>query len=181
MDYVNDTATPIQAAYSDRMTEKLPPKTKNHARSPNPAATRSHAPIRPLLRKRPASGKAGDVISLDHWIANHGGTTSTYEKLPHRIQFSKYISPQSSEQRVEELTREKSFLLQKLIYFKTFRAAETRLFESITTLCTEMEGVSARLREILNKRSKARIQAEVDLCSYWGIDFGDGNVEDAIF
>lgn len=82
---------------------------------------------------------------------------------------------------MEEFTREKSFLLQELVYFKASRAAEARLFESITTLCTEMEGVFARLKESLNERSKARIQAEVDLCGYWGIDFGDGNVEDAVF
>jgi hypothetical protein len=181
LDDVNDTATPLKAASSDRMTEKLPAKTKNRARLPKPATTRSHAPIRPLPRKRPVSGKAEDVTSLDHWIADHGETTSTYEKLPHRIQSSKYISPQSPEQRVEELTREKSFLLQELVYFKASRATEARLFESITTLCTEMEGVLARFKETLNERSKARTQAEVDLCSYWGINFGDGNVEDAIF
>lgn len=180
LDYAKDTASPLKAVSSDRMTEKRPPKTKNHARLPKPATTWSHAPIRPLPRKRPVSGKAGDVTSLDYLIANHGGTTSAFEELPHRIQSSKY-PPQSPEQRVEELTREKSFLLQELVYFKASRAAEARLFESVTLLCTEMEGVLARLKETLNERFKARTQAEVDLCSYWGIDFGDGNVENTIF
>jgi len=42
--------------------------------------------IHPVYRQRPKSGKAGDVTPLDHWIATHGGTTSSYEELPHRIQ-----------------------------------------------------------------------------------------------
>ena len=165
LDYVNDTAISIKAVSSDRITEKLP-KTKNYARSPNSATTRSYMSIQSLLCKRPASGKAGNIIFLDYWIANYSKTTSTYKKLLYRIQFSKYILLQSSEQQVKELTREKSFLLQKLIYFKIFRATETKLFESIIIFCTEIEKISARLRKILNKKSKTRIQTEINLCSY---------------
>jgi len=182
LDYAPDNAIPpLKAPSCDHLAEQRPSRTKNHARSPKPAKTRIHAPIRPLARKRPVSGKAGDVTSLDHWIANHGGTTSTYEELPHRIQSSTYIPPQSLEQRVEELTREKSFLLQELVYVKTSRAAEAKFFQSVSATVTEMGGVLARLKDALDERSRARMQAEVDLCSYWGIHFGDGNVEDAIF
>ena len=67
------------------------------------------------------------------------------------------------------------------MYFKVCRTADAKFFESITTCCTEMETLPARFKDVLNERSGARKQAEADLCSYWGIDFGDGNVEDAVF
>jgi len=63
---VNDTAIPLKTVSSDRMTEKLPAKIKNRARLSKSATIRSYAPIRSLSRKRPVSGKAGDVISLDY-------------------------------------------------------------------------------------------------------------------
>lgn len=182
LDYAPDNAMPpLKASSCDHLPEQRPSRTENHLRSPKVAKTRIHAPIGPLPRTRPVSGKAGDVTSLDHWIANHGGTTSTYEELPHRIQSSKYIPPQSLEQRVEELTREKSFLLQELVYFKASRAAEAKFFQSVSATVAEVGDVLTRLKDALDERSRSRTQAEVDLCSYWGIDFGDGNVEDAIF
>ena len=89
LDYAEDKAIPpLAAASRDRLTEQWPPITKNHVRLPMPGKTRIHASIRPLTRKHPISGKAGDVTFLDHWIADHGRTTSSYEELPHRIQSS---------------------------------------------------------------------------------------------
>jgi hypothetical protein len=63
---VNDTATPLKAVSSDRMTEKLPTKIKNRARLPKSATTRSHAPIQSLSRKRSVFDKVKDVTSLNH-------------------------------------------------------------------------------------------------------------------
>lgn len=179
-DYSRNEAISSPTAESrKRSTEQRLPTAKSlHPRS---TKTRVHAPIRPLIRQRPPSGKAGDVTSLDHWIAGHGGTTSSYEELSHRIQSFKYSSSQSSQQRVEELTREKSFLLQELMYFKASRTIEAKFFEAVNSFCVDMETTLARLKDALNERSKARTQAEADLCNYWGIDFADGNVEDAIF
>ncbi len=137
--------------------------------------------IHSVYRQRPKSGKAGDVTPLDHWIATHEGTTSSYEELPHRIQESKNHQPLTSEERVEELTHEESFLLQELAYHKEIRAAESRFLEKATELRAELQVILTEFDQALHKRWGERTQAELGLCSYWGIDFGDGNVEDVIF
>lgn len=82
---------------------------------------------------------------------------------------------------MEELTHEKSFLLQKLAYRKEIRAAESRFLEKATELRAELQVVLTEFDQALQKRWRERTQAELGLCSYWGIDFGDGNVEDVIF
>ena len=39
----------------------------------------------------------------------------------------------------------------------------------------------AKLEDALKDRAEKRADAESTLLSYWGIDFGDGNIEDTIF
>ena len=56
-----------------------------------------------------------------------------------------------------------------------------RFLEKVTKLRAEMEAVLAELDRAMDQRSRERTQAESNLCSYWGIDFGDGNVEDIVF
>ena len=137
--------------------------------------------MHPLVRDRLKSGRAGDVTPLDHRIAKGGGKTSAYEELPHRLKLSKRHQPLTSEERVVDLTYEKSFLLQELVYHKENRAAEMEFVEEITKLRAEMKTIVARFDRALDERSRRRARAESDLCSYWGIDFGDGNVEDIVF
>lgn len=176
---------PLSNGSQGQSQEQLSAGRKNpserHVTFQEPERMREQALIHPLFRKRPRSGRAGDVTSLDHQIARHGGTTSSYEELPHRLESSKTHQPLTPGERVIELTYEKSFLLQELVYRKDTRAAEMRFLEKVTKLRAEMEAVLAELDRAMDERSRARAQAESDLCSYWGIDFGDGNVEDIVF
>jgi len=56
-----------------------------------------------------------------------------------------------------------------------------RFLKKVTKLHAEMEAVLAELDRAMNQQSRERTQAESNLCSYWGIDFGDGNVKDIVF
>jgi hypothetical protein len=149
-------------------------RDNRHVTFQDPQAKRRLSSIHPAFRRRPASGRAGDVVALDDQIARHGGTTSTYEQLPHRLQISKQRRPVSSAERVVELTRTNGYLLQELAYHKDTRAADMKFHETVMELY-------AKLEDALKERSQKRADAESTLLSYWGIDFGDGNVEDTVF
>ncbi len=139
------------------------------------------AMIHPLFRQRPESGRAGNIGALDDRIARHGGTTSSYEELPHRLKISKKHQPMTPSERVMELTKTNGFLLQELAYHKDTRAAEMRFLEKATKLRLDMEAALADFDCALKERSKARADAESILLNYWGIDLGDGNIEDSVF
>ncbi len=51
-----------------------------------------------MFRKRLKSERAGDVTSLNHHIASHEKTTSSYEELPHRLKLFKTHQPLTSEE-----------------------------------------------------------------------------------
>ena len=124
------------------------------------------------LRRR--SGRAGDVATLDDQIARSGGTTFTYEQLPHRLRISKQSRPVSSAERVIELTRANGYLLQELAYYKDIQSADVTFYRTVMDL-------HAELRDALKKRSEKRADAESTLLRHWNIDIGDGNIEDAVF
>ena len=143
--------------------------------------TQRQATIHPIFRERLGSGRAGNIGALDDWITRHGGTTSSYEELPHRLRISKKHQPMTPSERVIELTKTNGFLLQELAYHKDTRAAEMRFLEKATKLRADIEGALAAFDRALEERSKARVDAESILLDYWGIDLGDGNIEDSIF
>ncbi len=149
-------------------------RDNRHVTFQDPRVKRRLSSIHPAFRRRPISGKAGDVAALDDQIARNGGTTSTYEQLPHRLQISKQNCPASSAERVIELTRTNGYLLQELAYHKDTRAADMKFHETVADL-------HVKLDDALKERSQKRADAESTLLSYWGIDFGDGNVEDTVF
>ncbi|KAL9126742.1 MAG: hypothetical protein Q9217_004249 [Psora testacea] len=130
--------------------------------------------IHPAFRQRPNSGRANDIATIDDRIARNGGTTSSYKQLPHRLRISKQRHPISSAERVMELTRTNGYLLQELAYYKDIQVADMKFYVTVMDL-------HAKLGDALKERSQKRADAESTLLSYWGIDFGDGNVEDAIF
>ena len=130
--------------------------------------------IHPAFRQRPSSGRAGDVTIIDDRIARNGGTTSTYEQLPHRLRALKQHRPASSAEQVVELTRTNGYLLQELAYYKDIQVADMKFYMAVMEL-------HAKLGDVLKERSQKRADAESTLLSYWGIDFGDGNVENIIF
>ncbi len=157
----------------------ISPKTgasreNRHVTFQDPPLKQRLSSIHPAFRQRPTSGRAADVVALDDQIARNGGTTSTYEQLPHRLQMSKQRRPVSSAERVVELTRTNGYLLQELAYYKDSRVADTRFYETVMVL-------QDKLGDALKERSQKRADAESTLLSYWGIDFGDGNVEDTVF
>lgn len=80
-----------------------------------------------------------------------------------------------------ELTKTNNFLLQELAYHKDTRATEMRFLKKTTKLRTDVEGALENFDRALEERSKARADAESILLNYWGIDLGDGNIEDSIF
>ncbi len=80
-----------------------------------------------------------------------------------------------------ELTKINGFLLQELAYHKDTRAAEMRFFKKTIKLRADIEGALVDFDRALEERSKARVDAESILLNYWGIDLGDGNIEDSIF
>jgi hypothetical protein len=143
--------------------------------------TQQQTMIHPIFRQRLGSGRAGNIGALDDRIARHGGTTSSYEELPHRLRISKKHQPMTPSERVMELTKTNGFLLQELAYHKDTRAAEMRFLETATKLRADMEGALEDFDRALEERSKARADAESILLNYWGIDLGDGNIEDSIF
>jgi len=76
----------------------------------------------------------------------------TRSMLAPNIQKSKNHQPLTPEERVEELTHEKSFLLQKLAYRKEIRAAESRFLEKATELRAELQVVLTEFDQALQKR-----------------------------
>ena len=121
------------------------------------------ATIHPLFRHRPKSGRASNIGALDNQIARHGGTTSSFEELPHRLKISKKHQPMTASERLVELTRTNGFLLQELAYYKDTRAAEMRFLDKVTKLRADMEGALAEFDRALEERSKARADAESTL------------------
>lgn len=166
---VPKTATPKTTSLRTGTT-----RDNRHVTFQDPRVKRRLSSIHPAFRRRPISGRAGDVVALDDQIARNGGTTSTYEQLPHRLQISKQHRPTSSAERVIELTRTNGYLLQELAYHKDTRAADMRFYETVADL-------HVKLDDALKERSQKRADAESTLLSYWGINFGDGNVEDTVF
>ena len=170
-----------------RRPEGCPPRTARsreiadrHVAFQDTAALQQ-AMIHPIFRQRPGSGRAGNIGALDDRIARHGGTTSSYEELPHRLRISKKHQPMTPSERVMELTKTNGFLLQELAYHKDTRAAEMKFLEKATKFRADIEAALAEFDRALEERSKARADAESILLNYWGIDLGDGNIEDSIF
>ena len=143
--------------------------------------TQRQATIHPIFRERLGSGRAGNIGALDDRIARHGGTTSSYKELPHRLRISKKHQPMTPSERVIELTKTNGFLLQELAYYKDTRTAEIRFLEKATKLRADIEGALTDFDRAFEERSKARVDTESILLSYWGINLGDGNIEDSVF
>ncbi len=143
--------------------------------------TQRQAMIYSIFRQRLGFGRANNIGALDDWIAKHEGTTSSYEELSHRLRISKKHQSMTSLERVMELTKTNDFLLQELAYHKDTRAVEMRFLEKATKLRANIEGALVDFDRALEERSKARADAESILLNYWGIDLGDGNIEDSIF
>ena len=192
----------LHTAMSDSPdSDASPPTRRDHRREGSPEASRTarsrktadrhvafqgtrtqrQVMIHPIFRQRPGSGRAGNIGALDDRITRHGGTTSSYKELPHRLRISKKYQPMTPSERMMELTKINGFLLQELVYHKDTRAAKMRFFKKTIKLRADIDGALVDFDRALDERSKARVDAESILLNYWGIDLGDGNIEDSIF
>lgn len=115
--------------------------------------------VHSLFRRRSVFDRADDVIALNDQIARNNEITSIYEQLSHRLQISKHRSSISSAERVVELTRINSYLLQELTYHKNTQAVDMKFQETIREL-------HIRLEDALKERSQKRADAESTLLSY---------------
>lgn len=139
-----------------------------------PQMKRRQSPTHPAFRRRPGSGRAGNITPLDDQIARSGGTTSTYEQLPHQLQIAKQPHAVSSAERVVELTRANGYLLQKLAYYKDIQVADMDFYKTVMEL-------HAKLGDALKKRSQKLSDAELTLLRSWNINSSDRNIEDTVF
>ena len=130
--------------------------------------------IHPTFRQHPGSGQAGEMLPVDHWIAAHGGTTSTNEELPHRLRKSKQHRPLTNEERIKELTYSNGYLREELAYYKTVRNASSEFYSKVVEL-------HSQLKEAMDERSGIESHAESKLLQYWGIDPKDLSLEGGFF
>ena len=139
------------------------------------------ATIHSIFRECLEFDKTDNIDALDDRIAKHERTTSSYEELPHRLRISKKHQSMTSSERLMELIKTNGFLLQKLTYHKDTRAAEMKFLKKAIKFRADIEAALTEFGRALKERSKARADAESILLNYWGIDLGDGNIEDSVF
>ena len=161
-------------------------------------------------RRIPPRTELVEVTPLDHCIAMHGGTTSTIDMLPHRLDIIKRRPPQSLSEKLVELTREVGYLREELARYKEVQNAMgllyTKTVEAFELLEHGLEEDNLRKqltshREIQQSRSRSyasmtrafeilkyglqelsekRARSEIQLLDYWGIDIGDRDSETLI-
>jgi hypothetical protein len=134
--------------------------------------------VHPACRRRPGSGRAGNVLPIDHYIAANGGTTSTFEELPLRLQISKHHKPLTIKERTEELTYINGYLREELAYYKTIRKAgaelQSKVSDTFIKLSDNLEELSRskwyeevidihakQLKDTLEKKSQAKLYSEI--------------------
>ena len=142
---------------------------------------RGRLDIRPLFEKRPKSHRAGMTTILDNKIVNHGGTTSTYEELPQRLQDMKLKESLSLMEREQELIDTNRSLLEELKYHKEARKIESGFKEGVLEICDELEAISVKLNDVWSKRLEARKEIASIWLAYWGIQRDSDDVEETIF
>lgn len=125
-------------------------------------------------RSRNLSVTAGTITPIDSRIGDLGGTTSTLKCLPHRLRVSKTSQRISSEQRIEELTRETGHLRQELAYHKETRAACMQFFDATRHAQQDLYNAIAEM-------SRRVAISEQRFESYWRTQSVEGNWEEHVF
>ena len=102
--------------------------------------------VHPACRRRPGSGRAGNMRPLDHYIAANGGTILIFEELPLRLQISKQHKPLTIEERMEELIYINGYLQEELVYYKNIRNTkaqfQSKVFDMFIKLNNNLEELS---------------------------------------
>jgi hypothetical protein len=110
---------------------------------------------------------------LDHHILKHGGTTSTLDNLPHRVQQMKSL-PCDLQSRREELIRENQYLRQEISRLTEINDALLGLRESF------ME-VLYTSRTALQTLSDKMATADRELADYWGLPLDETQGDITVF
>ena len=147
----------------------------------NPCDRKGQRKIYPLFYKHYSSGIAGNITALDHLIARNGGTTSTYEELPHRLQLAKKTKSETPAEKESELVWVNRYLSKELEYHSETRTLEKKFFHSLQGFQSQIESILEDLRQTLEARRKARINARSILLDFWGIESVGDNITESIF
>lgn len=107
---------------------------------------------------------------LDHHIYNHGGTTSTLDNLPHRVEQTKSL-PLDLQLRNEELVRENQYLRQEI-------SRLTQVNDALLTLRESFTEVFYCSRTALQTLSNKMATADRELADYWGLSLDETEEDD---
>ena len=142
---------------------------------------RGQLDVLPLFQTRPDSDRAGTTTILDDQIVSHGGTTSTYEELPQRLQDMKSKEPPSLMEREQELIDTNKSLLEELKYHTSARKIESGFKEGVSETRDELEAIRLKLDNVWSKRIEARREIASIWLGYWGIQRESDDVEATVF
>jgi len=118
---------------------------------------------------------AGSITLLDHFIAQQGGTTSTFEKLPHQLQAAKRNSPQTMAQRESELLHVNKYLIVELEYHHKVRVLERRFFNTIHEVRSLVQKILTTIKFSNETREVVHAQARSILLDFCGIESFDSD------
>ena len=102
-----------------------------------------------------------EMTDLDERVAKYGGTSSTIELHPQSLQGSKFQTPDSNKERIEELVRENGYLRQEIIFYQESRNA-------MMSFHTKMNEAYHIQRSAFRELSVHSQLAEGRLEEYWG-------------
>jgi predicted nuclease with TOPRIM domain len=105
---------------------------------------------------------AEEVTPVDHQIFHAGGSTSTLDRLPSRLQLSKSQKSLSLRDEMEELAYENSYLKAELTWNQETRQVLMQLHERTSE-------VASALSEVLTEATAQLRRCEERYLELWGI------------
>jgi hypothetical protein len=118
----------------------------------------------------PPRSRIPEPKPLDHQILKHGGTTSTLDNLPHRVQKMKSL-PLDLQSRNEELVRENQYLRQEI-------SRLTQVNDALLALRETFMEVFYSSRTALQTLSDKMATADQELADYWGLRLDETQEDD---
>jgi hypothetical protein len=127
-------------------------------------------PFRPSHSHRRLYSISEEITPADDQILRHGGTSSSLERLPSRLQQSKRSSVDLRQQ-IENLVYENSYLRGELQWQKESNQALLQLRERMFQIFHDMEDALVQVTTGLEEAKRGYL-------SLWGVDPEDGNAGD---
>lgn len=110
-----------------------------------------------MYRINKPSDKPHAPMAIDIQIGLHRGSTAALEATPERLQATKKLSPPSTAERIEELTRENGRLRLEIRYYQRMRDVTQELFD-------DTKFVVGRLSTTITRFTQVQREAENDWC-----------------